>query len=121
MTWISLAVSAASALGVLYLLRANKQYLEASTSETQSRAARSLTESYEDFLTRSNLEMVALRAEVARLVQEHATEVASMKARMDALENHNSQLTMWSQLLFSQVVEAGATPIPFERVQRNHS
>lgn len=117
MIWVNLGLSVASVAGVLYLLRANKQYLEASTSETQSRAARSLTESYEDFLTRSNLEMVALRAEVARLTQEHATELAAMEARMDALEMHNRQLTMWSQLLFSQVVEAGATPIPFERVQ----
>lgn len=116
MEYAALIGAVGSVIGVLYLLRTNKRHLEANTTEAQSRAASALTTSYEAYLTRTNVEIVDLRARISSMDQQHQAELAAMEARLSALEKHNRQLTVWSQLLFTQVVESGGTPIPFEKV-----
>lgn len=116
MEYAALVTAIGSVVAVLFLLRTNKKHLEASTTEAQARAASSLSTSYEAYLTRTNIEMVDLRARISTMEQQHVAERAAMEARMDTLERHNRQLTVWSQLLFTQVAESGGTPIPFDKV-----
>lgn len=112
----STIASLGAVFSVLYLLRDNRRKLRADTSEAQSRAAGSLSESYEALLERTNKDVVKLRREITEIKALAAATEAAQTARIDALEAQNHRLHVWSQLLFTQVVEAGGEPIPFESV-----
>lgn len=50
-------------------------------------------------------------------MEEMQREIQRMERKIVRLEEENALLHKWAQLLFSQVLETGQDPIPFERVQ----
>lgn len=50
-------------------------------------------------------------------IQEMKKEMARMERKIKRLEDENALLHKWSQLLFTQVIEAGHDPITFDRVK----
>ena len=67
-----------------------------------------------DTLTKISLSLVEPLQERITTLETHMEE---QDKKIDALEAENKSLHRWSQVLFSQVVEAGADPIPFETIQ----
>ena len=66
-------------------------------------------------LTDVSLSLLAPLQERIDLLEEHAEK---NEMRISFLERENKTLHRWAQVLFSQVLEAGKEPIPFETIQK---
>jgi hypothetical protein len=68
-----------------------------------------------EVLTDVSLSLIEpLRARIAELENRDVEK----GCRIDSLERENRVLHRWAQVLFSQVVESGNTPISFEEIRR---
>jgi sensor domain CHASE-containing protein len=81
------------------VVRASKKKVAADATATLTTIALSLVE--------------PLKAEIDELKKEYK----ELEADVTNLKAENAILHRWSQLLFSQVVELGSDPIPFEQVK----
>jgi hypothetical protein len=97
---VSVVAALAAIIGSILTVRAGKKKTEAEAAETLTNVALSLIHPLEETIN-------DLKAAVALQGKE-----------IELLKRENKLLHRWSQLLYSQVVEAGHDPIPFEKVQR---
>jgi hypothetical protein len=65
-------------------------------------------------LTKISLSLVEPLQERIEVLEDHSEK---QDQKIAALEKENRSLHRWSQVLFSQVMEAGKDPIPFETIQ----
>ena len=86
----------AGPLAVLVTVYFSRDKVRADASKTLTDISLSLVEPQQRALDRMQVEITELKTKVRRL------------------ESENRALHTWAQLLFSQVVEAGHEPIPFE-------
>lgn len=61
---------------------------------------------------------MSLISPLQRKQEEMDKEIARMERKIAHLEKENALLHKWAQLLYSQVVETGLDPIPFEFARR---
>lgn len=104
MLWEQLP-SVAAVLGVAYLLYDNRRKLRSEADNETSQATNNITSGYD-----------ALFAQLTARVAKLESELAAAEIRLEAQDRENDRLRLWARLLFSQVVEAGGTPMKYDEV-----
>lgn len=102
--WDSLPGIVAAA-AVLFLLWDNRRKIRSEADNQTTQATSNITDSYDKLF-------IQLQARVTEL----EAELNAERIRLDALESENNRLRLWARLLFSQVVEAGGTPMKYDEV-----